>query len=545
MNLRSCQRASLATGCISTAILTVFNLFVVCATACNALPACAGQPPNIIIVLADDMGMGDTSAYMDWSGNSPDVQLHTPAMEKLARMGVRFTDAHSPHSRCTTTRYALMTGRYCWRTRLKHWVLFGVQGDPLLDRSRLTLPEFLRDAGYRTGMVGKWHLGLRYRKSDGSPADDWNDADLSQPIADGPIDHGFDFFYGMSRSHGTSGPDGMNKNSPDQSIGPGWIHNQTVVGATEQGKLLDGSYRHDQVGEVLDREALGFLRATVPMAKPFFLYFASPANHSPYTPSSRLGDREIAGASRFVDQTLTHSSRHDFIYQNDVHIARLMDYLQSTDDPRRPGHPLMENTIFIFTSDNGADKPSKSFTGPLRSHKGSVYEGGHRIPFIVSWPLGGVGDGDANSAGQTSEGLLALNDLYATFAEILEQPLPPVQGQTVGAEDSVSQLAVLRGATMARAPIFPNDHLEASAQLSDERAWVAVRSNETPLPGKWKLFLDHHFAFSGQIHPRELYNLAADPLESQNLIDEASAKPALQFLIEQATKAAGDDGHSR
>ena len=132
---------------------------------------CAELPkPNIILMMADDMGMGDTSAYLDVSGNSPEVQLHTPSMERLARLGVRFTDAHTPSTRCTTTRYGLLTGRYCWRSRLKYWVLFGAQGDPLIEPDRPTIASLLRDNGYRTAMAGKWHVGLRYRRSDGTPA---------------------------------------------------------------------------------------------------------------------------------------------------------------------------------------------------------------------------------------------------------------------------------------------------------------------------------------------------------------------------------------
>ena len=200
-------------------------------------PLCAAQP-NIILFLADDMGMGDTSAYQDWSGNADRDQLHTPALERLANRGIRFTDAHSPSSRCSPSRYALLTGRYCWRTHLKHWVLFGVQVDPLIERERVTLPEFLQDAAYRTGMVGKWHLGLKYHNRDGGIAEGWEDADLTKPIADGPLDHGFDFYYGMSRSHGTSGPDGEKGKDPKQSRGPGWIHNRKIVGATGTGKTF-------------------------------------------------------------------------------------------------------------------------------------------------------------------------------------------------------------------------------------------------------------------------------------------------------------------
>ena len=331
--------------------------------------------------------------------------------------------------RRTPTRYALLTGRYSWRTRLKHWVLFGVQGDPLIEKDRTALPDFLREAGYQTGMVGKWHVGLSYRRTDGSVADGWDDADLTQPLADGPMDHGFDFFKGMSRSHGTSGPDGMKGNTPQQSIGPGWLVGRKVAGATGNGKQLDGSYQLNRVGNVLDEAAFEFLgKAAKSPEKPFFLYFASPSNHSPYTPSEEIGGIPIAGASRYVDGSPTNSVRHDFIYQNDVHLRRLVEWLESTDDPRRPGHKLVENTVFVFTSDNGAEKNDKHFTGPVRSNKGSVYEGGHRVAFIASWPLGGVGDGNPDTPGGTDESrrrlTRALGDVWPYVDELFRDDDP-------------------------------------------------------------------------------------------------------------------------
>ncbi len=517
--------------------------------------------PNIVVLLADDMGLGDTSAYQDWTSNDDASQLSTPAMERLARQGVRFTQAHSPHSRCTTTRYALLTGRYCWRTRLKHWVLFGVHGDPLIDRERMTLPEFLQSAGYRTGMVGKWHLGLGYRDRNGEPAAGWSDADLTQPLVDGPLDHGFDFFYGMSRSHGTSGPDGAKGNTTNQAIGPGWINGRKVIGATGDGKRLDGSYVLSQVGNVLDRKASWFLKDAVLSSSPFFLYFASPANHTPYTPSNKIGDTPVASASRFCDGKPAASKRHDFIFQNDVHLERLLSFLDNTPDPRRGGRPLRENTIVVFASDNGADKPDKVFTGPLRSNKGSVYEGGHRIPLIISWPLGGIGDGNDATPGQTSSGVLGLNDLYATFAEAINVPLPRVEGTGRGAEDSVSRLAIMKGEpSERRPPLFANDHKEASENLSDERAWVALITDQSNHPDKqsaavnaatdaessqWKLLLDHRYAYDGQVNPRELYNLTVDPEERMNRLDDPSAKEVLEELIQHAQRCASDNGYSR
>ena len=505
--------------------------------------AFADTPPNIVIFLADDMGMGDTSAYQSWSKNPDNAQLHTPALEKLAADGIRFTDAHSPSSRCTPSRYALLTGRYCWRTHLKSWVLFGVHGDPLIERERTTLPEFLRDNGYTTGMVGKWHLGLTYRNSDGQPADGWDDADLTKPLFDCPLDHGFDFFHGFSRSHATSGPSKSGKrgvpNTPDQKRGPGWIHGRKITGATGKGKQLDGSYVLNKIGSVLDAQSHTFLDSANAKEKPFFLYFASHINHGPYTPDQKIGDQQIIGASRNKDGSLTNSVRLDFIYENDVLVKRLRDYLADTDDPRRPGKKLIENTLFIFSSDNGSENKKKQFTGPLRSNKGSVYDGGHRVPFLASWPLGGV------SGGKDSTRLLGLNDIFATTAAILGKDLPPLKGKGRGAEDSINQLTALQGKPCPpRIPIIPNDHSQGG-KTHRERSWVAIRSNAGPKPGKWKLFLDDTYAWEQKFNPKELYNLATDPMEQDNILNNEDYKDVLSFLLDQAKQAMGDKGSTR
>ena len=526
-----------------------YGLFVIILSipcVCFVEPVHAEQPPNVIIFLADDMGLGDTSAYQDWTKNPDSLQLSTPAMERLAMEGVRFTDAHSPSSRCSPTRYALLTGRYCWRTRLKHWVLFGVHCPPLIERERITFPEFLQTVGYQTAMFGKWHLGLTYRNKEGNVAAGWADADLTQPLADGPLDHGFDVFFGVSRSHGTSGPDGQKKNSSTQRIGPGWIDGRLILGATGDGKKLDGSYRLHEVGQRLDTMALNFLEQAASETQPFFVYFASPSNHSPYTPSEKLGGNPVVGASTFKSGKSTKSTRLDFVYQNDVHIARLLDFLDRTPDPRRPGHMLRDNTLFLFSSDNGAEQSSKVCTGPLRSHKGSVYEGGHRVPFIACWPHGGVGDGRAETPGRDCPRLCALNDVFATVAEAIGKPLPPLHGHSYGAEDSISQFAAMKGMmTAPRAAIFPNDHKEASKKTSDKRAWVAVRSNATPLAGQWKLFLDHRYAWQQELFPQELYNLTDDLMESENLLDNPECSCVVEFLLEQARTAEGDKGYTR
>ena len=254
------------------------TLAVLCLFCFSLAPdgVCA-ERPNIILMMADDMGMGDTSAFQDVTGNGDDVQLHTPQMERLARMGVRMTDAHTPSSRCSPTRYGLLTGRYPWRNRLKHWVLFGAQGDPMIEADRPTIASMLRDEGYATAMFGKWHVGLRYRRSDGSPAAGWDDVDLRQPLFTSPIDHGFDEARFTSRSHGTSGPDAGAKtktktkgknakkgNGPNQTIGPGHVHGRIAVGATEKGRQLvregPNAYVLTKLGSRHSDHALDFLQ---------------------------------------------------------------------------------------------------------------------------------------------------------------------------------------------------------------------------------------------------------------------------------------------
>ena len=471
----------------------------------------ADDHPNIILMMADDMGMGDTSAYQDVTGNSDQLQISTPNMDRLARMGVRFTDAHTPTSRCSGTRYGLMTGRYPWRSRLKHWVLFGVQGDPMIERDRPTVASLLKANGYHTGMVGKWHIGLRYRRSDGKPADGWDDADLSQPMYDTPLDHGFDYCRFTSRSHGTSGAaTGAKKsNGPDQSVGPGHIHGRTCVSATGNGKELKpdddpDAYVLSKLGGRHARHAVDFLTDHLSgksKSQPFFLYYASNSNHGPYTPDSKIGVTPVLGAARNMagekmaawrnpkSKKQKHDAvdlRHDFIYENDVVLGHLIDYLQQTDDPRGGGK-LIENTIVIFTSDNGAERNADYATGPFRSNKGSAYEGGHRVPFIVTWAKGSVGDGQASTPGMTSDELLGLQDMFATFSEVVDDRSTVTASK--GGEDSVSALAAWRGQKTASRPLFHNDHNEAK-----DRAAVAYRANNVldangkTHHGKWKLF---------------------------------------------------------
>lgn len=505
--------------------------------------------PNIILMMADDMGMGDTSAYQDFTGNADAVQLHTPHMERLANMGVRFTDAHTPSSRCSPTRYSLLTGRYAWRNRLKHWVLYGAQGDPMIEPDRPTIASMLRDHGYATAMYGKWHVGLRYRRADGSPAAGWEDADLTKPLHTSPLDHGFDHASFTSRSHGTSGP-----NAPEESSGrgPGHVHGRTVAAATGDGKQLaitgSDAYVLHRLGSRHSDNAMRFLSSHVSEAttksRPFFLYYPANANHGPYTPDESIGGVAVASAAR-TKSGQPMDARHDYIFENDVALGRMLDWLEKTADPRQPDFPLIKTTLVIFTSDNGAEKDSDIATGPFRSNKGSAYEGGHRVPFIVSWPRGGVGDGDSSDPGESSPAPISLTDMYATFAEIVGAELPDVRTGAKGGEDSFSVLGAFRGGTLQDRPaLIFNDHKEAKSDPAAAAVRVdSPRVDGTVVAGQWKLFFDASLLRAGEPEPYELFNLAEDPREQSNLISAPGLEPLVEHMTELAALHRNAGGH--
>lgn len=497
----------------------------------------SAEPPNVVLFLADDMGIGDTSAYQDFTGNADRDQIDTPNMERLARMGMRFTDAHTPSSRCTPTRYGLLTGRYPWRNRLKYWVLFGSQGDPMIEADRPTIASVFKQKGYATGLFGKWHVGLRYRNHDGEPAAGFLDADFTKPMHTTPLDHGFDVCRFTSRSHSTSGPDqgslrSKRTNTPDQDRGPGHIDGRTILGATGNGRRLVGdgpnAYILNQLGSRHSDHAMEFLEKQVAGGKPFFLYYPSNSNHGPYTPDSAIGGVPVDGAARNKSGEQM-GPRYDYIYENDVALGRLIDYLETTGDPRRPGKALIDNTIIIFTSDNGAEIKAKSATGPFRSHKGSVFEGGHRVPFLVAWKAGGIPIGDNASP-------VGLTDLYATFSEVLGVSLPDLRKGEKGGEDSTSILSAMKGEEFkARCPLFFNDHKE----MKSDNAVVAIRLDDPVIagksvPGQWKQFFDAGLLRMGVSQPFALYDLSKDLEEKDNLIENPELSDLVAYLNQVA-----------
>ena len=394
----------------------------------------AAEKPNIVFVLFDDLGYGQPACYR------PDSRLATPRLDALAAEGLRFTDAHSASAVCTPTRYGLLTGRY--PARIGQYGVLTTFDPPLIPRSRLTVASFLKQHGYQTACIGKWHLGLEWQDVGGRK----DRLPLGTRIASGPNQLGFDYFYGFT-------------------------HARNIETIIEQDRVVA------HVADVKNQprmiaKAVEWLEQRQ-ADKPFFLYFPMCPPHTPVVPAA-----EFVGRSGAVDEVGKDPKYGDWVYQGDHMLGQLLDALD-----RRS---LAGNTLVIATADNGAaGRPYP----PLRGEKTQIYEGGHRVPFVVRWPGKIV-------PGTVCDQTICLNDLMATCGEILGVPLPAEAG-----EDSVSILPALLGT--ARGPLR-----EATVHQSASRE-LAIRQ------GSWKL------VFSGKGKQQAaLYDLATDVGESRNVAGE-------------------------
>jgi arylsulfatase A-like enzyme len=464
----------------------------------HGLAAATERQPNIVVILADDLGYGDPGCY------NRDSRIPTPNIDRLAAQGMRFTDAHTPSSVCTPTRYGLLTGRYCWRTSLKRGVLQGYS--PLLiEPGRMTVASLLKQHGYRTGCIGKWHLGLGTAKQ----------TDYGQPLKPGPGSVGFDYFFGIPASLDMP-PYVFVENdrvtaAPTEKIGDSAMRRTGGNGFWRGGAIAPG-FTHEGVLPRLTEKAVEFL-GQQSREQPFFLYLPLTAPHMPWMPTKEF--RGKSGADWYGD----------FVVQVDATVGRV---LKALDDGK-----LADNTLVIFTSDNGAHwlpedikKWGHRANGNLRGQKSDLWEGGHRVPFLVRWP-GKV------KPGRTSSDLVCLTDLLATTAAILGARLPADAG-----EDSYNLLPVLLDEKRDR-PVR-----EAIVHHSGDGTF-AIRQ------GAWKLAMalgSHGFSLPRDIKPEpggprgQLYNLADDPQEQNNLWLQ---KPDMVKRLTELLEKYQADGRSR
>lgn len=487
-------------------ILIVLFTFVVLAPSYST--AWAQENPNIVLILADDMGYGDVQAY------NPQSTIPTPNLNSMAEEAMRFTDAHTNSSVCTPSRYGILTGRYAWRTRLKSGVLRG-SSQPLIKETRLTLGSMLKKQGYHTAAVGKWHLGIEWAK------DQEGNVDFNQPFKSGPTDLGFDYFFGVSASLDMEPYMFYENKSPVQPA------TETQSAQIFPRYLREGpkatGFDHSEVLDQLTSQAINYIDQQADKKNPFFLYFALTSPHKPVWPAERF--QGTTGLGPYAD----------FIVQTDWTVGQVLQVLEEKG--------IEDNTLVLFTSDNGSfmfrvDKDRKypfgeslaaesfkarkvgsgqqdhagnaeihgyypyvhSANYKWRGTKADIWEAGHRVPFMVRWP------GHINPNKKSTE-TISVTDIMATLADIAGYTFETGEG-----EDSVSLMPLLTGkeTTISRSPVV---HHSLSGMF-------AVRES------KWKMVFGN--GSGGRQVPRgepfrkpyKLFNLELDPMETTNVIDQ-------------------------
>jgi arylsulfatase A-like enzyme len=428
--------------------------------------------PNIVFVLADDLGWGDLSCYNSYS------MVPMENANRLAMQGIRFTDMHASSAVCTPSRYSILTGRYCWRTELKKGVLWG-ESTNLIEEGRMTVASMLKAEGYYTAGVGKWHLGL------GNGAK----TDYTKPLHPGPIDHGFDYYFGIPASLDMPPYLYFENDHVVEQPTSSTVGSELPRGVFFRPGPMAPHFVFDRVVPTITDKAVSILhdRATH-REQPFFLYVALPSPHTPWLPLPAYQGKSGAGAYG------------DYAVETDAMLGRVMQTLQETG--------LAEDTLLIFTSDNGADwKPGDidryghRANAEWRGEKADIWEAGHRIPFIARWP-------SHIRPGTVSEELGSLTDFMATTAAITGARLP-----RNAAEDSFNLLPALLGRKLAK-PIRET--------IVDQSLDGMLTIRE----GKWKL--EEGLGSGGFTAPirvkaasegpaGQLYDLESDPREMHNL----------------------------
>ena len=449
--------------------------------------------PNIILIFADDMGIDSVSAFNDRLG------LKTPHIDRLANEGFSFMDAHSTSAVCSPSRYGLLTGRYNWRSRLKRGIV-GQWERPLIEPNRLTMPEMLRRQGYRTHMIGKWHLGFNWpsKTQNNSEPPTYTsklaEIDFSGAIQDGPNGKGFDYWFGDDVPNWP--PYAWREN--DKLLGT-IATSAEAIGLTKYTGVNPGpavaGWRLESVLPEYGKRCAEFIHAQKDSERPFFLYFPMPSPHSPIAPDQPW--KGTSGISEYAD----------FLIETDAIVGQLLKALDDTQQAN--------NTIVIFTTDNGTSpianfeslaKKGVHLTENFRGNKADAFEGGHRVPLIVRWP------GVTKPSSRSNE-VVSLVDLMATLADITNYDLPDE-----AAEDSLSLLPLLQGKRLEQ-PLH-----EAIVCHSISGHFAIRQGGEN---GQWKTLFCR--GSGGWSAPREavankqglpaiqLYDMKNDPKESVNL----------------------------
>lgn len=432
--------------------------------------------PNIVLILADDLGYGDISCL------NPDSKVNTRNIDELSHNGIAFTDCHSNSSVSTPTRYGILTGRYAFRTTLEKGVLNGMS-KPLISKSRLTMAEMLRSRGYRTACIGKWHLGWNWQN------DGYGDTYLRRPILDGPTSIGFDYFFGIPASLDMP-PYVYVEN--DRVTTDSFHQVQASPSPASYRKGIAGDdFNHEECLPKLADKAVQYLVSCKGNSKPFFLYFPLTAPHTPIVPTVEYRGRTIT--------TYT-----DFVLMIDDIVGKLIKTLKD--------NGLYDNTLIVFTSDNGcspaADYEHLKQLGHnpsyiYRGTKADLFDGGHRIPLIISW-------GNRYS-GICDNSLVCLTDLMATFADLTGYQL-----QNGEAEDSFSMMPLLLGRKGYGRKSVVHHSIDGSFSIR-KGEWKLLLSPSSggwsyPRPGKDDAIIATLPAF-------QLYNMKDDPQESRNVYD--------------------------
>jgi len=486
--------------------------------------------PNILVILADDLGYGDVQCNNPERGKIP-----TPHIDKLASQGMRFTDGHSSSGVCSPSRYTLLTGRYHWRTKLQNGIV-GVFGDPLIAPDRMTTGTLAKQQGYRTACIGKWHLGWdwpvtkeqrpllspsRQPDDEASKAEKkaaaagavateqqiaaWRDI-FSKPIAGGPSTRGFDLYFGTDIPNWP--PFCFIENDRTLGIPTEFLPREYMLKnqASQQGPALK-DWKLEGILPALGDRTIKFIDEAVNKKEPFLIYMPLTSPHTPLAVNPEWKDK--SKLNLFAD----------FVMETDAVVGRVLDALEKSG--------AADNTLVIFTADNGCapyigvkdlEQMGHYPSGPLRGYKADAWEGGHRVPFIVRWP-------GAVKAGSVCSQLVYQADLMRTFADVFGVKLPDTAG-----EDSFSLMPLLKGEDK---PIREN---AVSASIGGTPALRSGSWKYIPAPGSggWGTGGD-------QSQPVQLYNLADDLGESKNL---AAAMPEKVTEMKSLLEKLITDGRS-